>query len=92
MQFAADGLPADAIFAELVKADARQFSNQYPEFAANPKQQMMLALAALKTDTRFRDFYAGFLDDLVYGETAGFDAAMSTFERVALKLLATMLR
>lgn len=91
-QFAADGLPPDAIFAELVKADARQFGNQHPEFATNPKQQMMLALAALKTDTRFRGFYAAFLDDLVYGETAGFDAAISTFERVALKLLAAMPR
>ena len=49
---------------------------------------MAVALVALKTDKRFREFYAGFLDDLVYGEPVGFDAAIAAFERVAAQVLA----
>ena len=77
-----------ALFSELVAADARQFGNQYPEFATNPNREMAIALAALKTDSRFRAFYASFLDDLVYGEAVDFAAAISAFERVAARVLA----
>lgn len=77
-----------AFFSELVKADARQFRNQHPEFAANPRKEMARALAGLKTGPRYRADYANFLDQLVYGEAVNFDAALAAFERVAAKLLA----
>ncbi len=80
-------LPA-AFFSELVGADARQFANQHPEFAANPRQEMALALAALKTDQRYRSNYAEFLDELVYGERVDFDASIAAFDQVAANLLA----
>ena len=85
------GLSA-AFFSELVEADAKQFGNQYPEFATNPNREMAIALKALRNDQRFRSFYAGFLDDLVYGEATDFDAAISAFERVAARLLAEIHR
>lgn len=69
-------------------ADACQFGNQYPEFAADPRQEMARALAVLKTDQRYRADYADFLDELVYGDAVDFDAALAAFERTAAKLLA----
>lgn len=80
----------EGLFSTLVKVDAEQFGNQQPEFLKNPKKEMLKALTVIKSDRMFREHYTRFLDELVYGETVEFEAAIVVFERVTEQLLAQL--
>jgi Nucleotidyl transferase AbiEii toxin, Type IV TA system len=63
---------------EIAIADAEQFRNQYPSYAADIAGETRKALDALRTDPAYRDRYARFVADMVYGERAEFDEAFAT--------------
>ena len=79
---------SESEFQERIGDDARQFGNQFPEFIADPLGQMRQALAALQNESRFENDYRNFVDDLVYGNSVGFNEARSAFAAVAERLLA----
>jgi predicted nucleotidyltransferase component of viral defense system len=81
-----DHVDATAVAAharEIAIADAEQFRNQYPAYAADIAGETDKALSALRTDPTYRDRYAQFLVDMVYGERAEFDEAFATVASLA---------
>lgn len=78
------------LFASLVAGDAAQFANQHPAFAANPLAELTRALVAIKADATLRAHYRRFLDDLVFGAPVDFDAALTSFDAAANRLLAQL--
>jgi hypothetical protein len=63
---------------DIAGADAMQFRNQYPAYAIDIAGETRKALDALRSDPVYRDRYARFLADMVYGERWEFDEAMAT--------------
>jgi predicted nucleotidyltransferase component of viral defense system len=62
----------------IAAADAEEFRNQYPAYAADIAGETRKALHALQTDPAIRERYGRFVAAMVYGEAAAFDAAMTT--------------
>lgn len=78
-------------FADMVKADAVQFRNQYPEFEQDPVGQMMVAMDMLKYKGEvFAARYQKFVRDLVFGDAVPFDEARSAFLDVASRLISAI--
>ncbi len=67
-----------ALARDIATADAEQFRNQYPAYASDIAGETRKALDALRTDAAYRDRYARFLADMVYGERPEFDEAFAT--------------
>lgn len=62
----------------IAKSDAAEFANQFPAYAADIPGETRKAVDALRTDPPHRERYARFVADMVYGERAEFDAAITT--------------
>ena len=60
-----------------------QFRNQYPAYVVDIAGETRKALDALRTNPDYRDRYARFLTDMVYGEPAEFDEAFATVAQLA---------
>jgi predicted nucleotidyltransferase component of viral defense system len=60
------------------EADAEEFRNQYPAYAADIAGETRKAIDALRTNPLYRARYASFVAAMVYGERTAFDAAMTT--------------
>jgi len=73
---------------EIAVNDSKEFQNQYPAYAADWKSETRKALSAIKNDPIYRERYASFIRNMVYGETPDFAAAFGTVERLAALLLA----
>jgi hypothetical protein len=68
---------------DIAAADAQEFRNQYPAYAADIAGETGKALEALNTDPVHRDRYNRFVAAMVYGERPEFDAALATVVELA---------
>ena len=60
----------------IAEADAEEFENQYPAYAANIPGETRKALHALQTDPLHRNRYDDFVSAMVYGERVEFAVAL----------------
>ncbi len=72
-----DPLAVANLARDIAKADAAEFRNQYPAYAADIAGETERALTAISTDPAFRQRYDEFMAAMVYGETPDFDAALA---------------
>jgi len=72
-----------ALACDIAAADASEFRNQYPAYAADIAGETRKALDALSTDPVHRARYTEFVAAMVYGEKAEFEEAMSTVTNLA---------
>ncbi len=57
-------------------ADAEEFNNQYPAYAADIVGETQAAIAALQSDQIYRQRYNDFIMAMVYGDRPEFDTAL----------------
>jgi Nucleotidyl transferase AbiEii toxin, Type IV TA system len=67
-----------ALARAIAEADAVEFANQYPDYAADIAGETRKALASLRTDPLHRERYVRSMADMVYGERPEFGEAMET--------------
>ena len=67
-----------ALATEIATADAIEFRNQYPAYAADIAGETQKALDALRTDSKHRRRYDDFMSAMVYGERPEFNDAIGT--------------
>ena len=72
-----------ALVRAIAQADAAEFANQYPAYAADIAGETRTALTALRSDPVHRDRYIRFMADMVYGERPDFGVAMDTVAGLA---------
>jgi predicted nucleotidyltransferase component of viral defense system len=63
---------------DIAEADAKEFRNQYPVYAADIVGETRKAFAALQTDPVYRSRYGDFVIAMAYGERPDFPEAMAT--------------
>ncbi len=68
---------------EIAVADAAEFRNQFPAYAADIAGETGRAVDALLIGPVYRDRYAGFMLNMVYGDRPDFDTAMATVADLA---------
>lgn len=74
---------AGALSRDIARADAREFSNQYPDYEADIAGETHKALFALRTDPLYRGRYEDFVAAMVYGERPEFSDAIATVSELA---------
>lgn len=52
---------------EICASDAREFKGQHPEYEKDPLAETRRALSALDSDKRFAEWYAQFVEAMIYG-------------------------
>lgn len=77
-----------ALASEIARADAAEFRNQYPVYAADPAGETRKALDALRTDPTHARRYAEFIAAMVYGEQTEYCAAMESVTALATRAFA----
>lgn len=77
-----DGLPG-VDFASMVRGDAAQYCNQFPEFERDPVGAMRRVLSSLYLDASYEQNYVKFLDELVFGGPIPYMEARRVFVEVA---------
>src|SRR5208283_4645513 len=78
MQGHIDPVQVAALARDIAAADAREFRNQYPAYAADIAGETRKALDALRTDAAYRTRYDDFIIAMSYGERPEFDVALRT--------------
>ncbi|TWB21127.1 nucleotidyl transferase AbiEii/AbiGii toxin family protein [Nitrospirillum bahiense] len=73
-----DAEAAGRLAAEIARADAEAFANQYPAYRDDIAGETRKALDAIRTAPLFRERYERFLAAMVYGERPGFEEAVGT--------------
>ncbi len=68
---------------DIAAADAREFRNQYPAYAADIAGETRKALDALRTDPTYRSRYHDFVYAMAYGERPEFERALGTVVALA---------
>jgi hypothetical protein len=68
-------------------ADAEEFKNQFPAYAADIAGETKAAIAALQGDPVYRQRYNDFILAMVYGERPEFDVALGTVIKQAETLI-----
>jgi hypothetical protein len=63
---------------EIAAADAEEFGNQDPAYAADIQGETQKTILALQTDPTYRQRYDGFVAAMVYGDRWAFDEAVAT--------------
>jgi predicted nucleotidyltransferase component of viral defense system len=63
---------------DIAAADAKEFCNQYPAYAADSAAETCKALDALRTDPAYRRHYTDFMNAMVYGERPEFVVALAS--------------
>lgn len=63
---------------EIAIADAEEFGNQHPAYAADIQGETRKTIHALQTDPAYRQLYDDFVTAMVYGESWKFDEAVGT--------------
>lgn len=75
-------------FAAMVRNDAMQFRNQYPEFEQDPVGQLRVTLEMLQDNpARFELDYGRFVNELVFGDPVHFTEARGAFIEIAERLV-----
>lgn len=69
-----------ALARDIAAADAREFRNQYPAYAADIAGETRKALDALHTDPAYRSRYGDFVIAMAYGERPEFEKALGTVD------------
>jgi hypothetical protein len=72
---------------EIAAADAAEFGNQHPTYAADIEGETRKTIHALQTDPAYRRHYDDFVASMVYGERWKFEAAIGTVVALADGLL-----
>jgi hypothetical protein len=67
-----------ALARDIAAADAQEFRNQYPAYAADIAGETRKALDALRTDLTYRSRYGDFVIAMAYGERPEFDVALAS--------------
>jgi predicted nucleotidyltransferase component of viral defense system len=67
--------------------DAATFGNQYPAYLSDSSGETRKALAALSVDPAYRERYASFMRNMVYGEQPKFEQAFGTVHELATHFL-----
>jgi hypothetical protein len=67
-----------ALARDIAEADAKEFRNQYPAYAADIAAETRKALHALHADPLYRSRYGDFIIAMAYGGRPAFDEAMGT--------------
>jgi hypothetical protein len=67
--------------------DAATFGNQYPAYLSDSSGETRKALAALSVDPAYRERYASFMRNMVYGEQPKFEQAFGTVDELATLFL-----
>ncbi len=82
-----DPLAVADLAREIATADAAEFRNQYPAYAADIAGETKAAIAAICTDPAYRRRYDDFMAAMVYGERPGFDVAVAIVLTLAGKMI-----
>lgn len=77
-------------FQAMVRGDAAQYRNQYPEFEQDPVGEMRGVLSALHVESRFEQDYGKFVDELVFGEPVPYAEARQVFAELADRFLSAL--
>lgn len=84
-------ISAAIAFPKLVAGDQKEFGSQFADFAADAHPVLSGALRQVRTDTTIQSEYTQNLIPLIYGnETSEYAKAFSSFNAVAVSLLATL--
>jgi hypothetical protein len=63
--------------------DARDFSNQHPQFLSNPIKKMNKAMRVARDNVVYKNMYESFVDAMVYGDDIpSFDSVLTCFNQV----------
>jgi hypothetical protein len=84
MQGHLDPVQVAALARDIAAADAQEFRNQYPAYAADIAGETRKALDALRTDPTYRSRYGDFVIAMAYGERSEFDEAFATVDGLAV--------
>ena len=68
---------------EIILADAAAYGHQFPAYRANPVAETLRAVTGLVADAGFARRYATFQRDMVYGESADFETALTAVTALA---------
>ncbi len=81
--------PADVagLAGAIAEADAKEFRNQYPDYAADISGETRKALSALQTDPVYCSRYRDFVVSMAYGERPEFDAALAFVVALVEKMI-----
>jgi hypothetical protein len=83
MQGHVDASQVAALACDIAEADAKEFRNQYPAYAADIAAETRKALDALHAAPIYRLRYGDFIIAMSYGERPTFDEAMATVTTAA---------
>jgi hypothetical protein len=78
-----DAATVAALARDIAAADAEEFRNQYPAYAADIAGETRKALDALKTDPVHQSRFDDFVSAMVYGERVEFGTAFATVIELA---------
>jgi len=67
-----------ALARTIMLADAEAYGHQFPAYRTDPVGETVRAVARMEGDATFGERYAAFLRDMVYGERAEFEQALSS--------------
>jgi hypothetical protein len=87
MQGHIDPVQVATLAREIAAADAQEFRNQYPAYAADIAGETRKALGALRTDPTYRTRYDDFVIAMAYGERPEFAMAFSTVVDLTARFL-----
>ncbi len=81
-----------SITESIVNNDAKQFKNQYPEYFANPVQEIQHSIAILKNNPEWENRYHNFIDTMVYDKDAthNYRSAVTLLEEISDKVINTL--
>lgn len=71
---------------DIMRHDADTFANQYPAYRDDPMGETRKAMDALARDPLYREQYAAFLANMVYGDAPDFADALATVEHLAQRI------
>jgi hypothetical protein len=82
-----DAVTVAALARDIASADAEEFRNQYPAYAANIAGETRKALDALRTDPVHGIRFDDFVSAMVYGEREEFATAFATVSELAEQMI-----
>ena len=74
---------------KIMLADAAAYGHQFPAYRADPVAETLRAVDGLAADPGFASRHAAFQRNMVYGESADFETAVTTLAALAAQLAAT---
>jgi Nucleotidyl transferase AbiEii toxin, Type IV TA system len=84
-----DAAEVAALALEIMKADAKIHSRDFPAYAADPLAETLKAMDGIAANADYAADYAAFSRGMVYGETADFTTAIATLKELSKHLRQT---